>query len=366
MRRNFFSAVLTLVMVMTLLAGCAKSNTDSTANSSKETETTTPSTGDKETASGEETTTPEPTEATVEPITLEVAYMPNYGSLWAIENAIAQGYLEEEGITVKLTEFQDGPTIIAAMESGSINIGYIGQGAHKLAISGKASIFALQQISNGDALIGGEGITSIEDLRGKKVAYASGSSSEDILVNSLASVGMTMDDITAVDMDPSAIVTAMLSGGVDGCATWSPNSLKILEEMPGATKLTDNLTFKDKTVSLASWIAMPKYAQENEDILIRFTRALFKAMDYAAVEHQQETAELIAKRTATDVDAAYSQRGDAEWLTGKAVAVGALDGTVEGYYELQKQNFIEAGAVEVDPPVSDYVLLNVMGEAGKY
>ena len=158
--------------------------------------------------------------------TLNVAYMPNYGSLWAIETAIHQGYLAEEGLEVNLVEFADGPTIIAAMESGSIDIGYIGQGAHKLCINGRATIFALSHVSNGDALIGGKGITTVEDLKGKKVAYSSGSSSEDILVNSLTKYGMTMDDIQAYDMDASAIVTAMLSGGVDACATWSPNSLK--------------------------------------------------------------------------------------------------------------------------------------------
>ncbi|WP_333650130.1 ABC transporter substrate-binding protein [Lacrimispora sp.] len=300
------------------------------------------------------------------PVTVSVAYMPNYGSLWAIENAIAQGYMEEEGITVKLTEFQDGPTIIAAMESGSIDIGYIGQGAHRLCIEGQATIFALSHISNGDALIGGEGILSVEDLKGKKVAYSSGSSSEDILLNSLKKAGMTMDDIEAVDMDASAIVTAMLSGGVDACATWSPNSLKILEEMPKATKLTDNLTFSDKTVSLASWIAMPGYAKENRDVLVRFTRALFKAMDYAANDHYEETSELIAKQTAQDVKTVYEQRGDAEWLTGKVVAGGAANGEVEKYYELQKANFVESGAVGKNPAVSDYVMLDVMTEAGEY
>lgn len=195
---------------------------------------------------------------------------------------------------------------------------------------------------------------------------SSGTSSEDILVNSLTSVGLTMDDIEAIDMDASGIVSAMLSGKVDAAATWSPNSLKILEEDANATKLADNMTFSDKTVSLASWICMPKYAEENRDVLVRFTRALFKAMDYAAADHQEDTAALIAKQIAGDQDTVYDQRGDAEWLTGKEVSEGAADGTVEGYYELQKENFIEAGAVEVDPPVSDYVLLDVMKEAGEY
>lgn len=362
MKKRILSLMMVGAMTAGLLAGCG-SKTDAPADNTPAKEET-PAT---EEAAKEETPATEEAPA-VEPVTLQVAYMPNYGSLWSVENAIAQGYFEEEGITVELTEFQDGPSIIAAMESGSIDVGYIGQGAHKLCINGRATIFALSHISNGDALIGGAGITKIEDLAGKKVAYSSGTSSEDILVNSLNSVGMTMDDIEAIDMDASAIVTAMLSGGVDAAATWSPNSLKILEENPDATKLTDNMTFADKTVSLASWICMPKYAEENRDVLVRFTRALFKAMDYAATDHQQETAELVAKQIAGDVDAVYDQRGDAEWLTGKQVAEGAADGTVEGYYELQKQTFVDAGAVEVDPvpEVSDYVLLDLMVEAGEY
>lgn len=301
----------------------------------------------------------------LEEVTLNVAYMPNYGSLWSVMNAIDQGYLAEQGIKVNLVEFQDGPTIIAAMESGSIDVGYIGQGAHKLCINGKAKIFALSHISNGDALIGGEGITKIEDLKGKKVAYSSGTSSEDILKNSLQKVGMKMEDIEAIDMDASAIVTAMLSGSVDACATWSPNSIKILDESKGATKLTDNMTFSDTTVSLASWIVTPSSADSKKDILVRFTKALFKAMDYAANEHYEETAASIAKQVAQEKDVVFAQRGDAKWLTGKEVSTGAQDGTVEKYYELQKNKFIEAGAVEVDPPVADYVMFDVMVEAYK-
>ena len=269
---------------------------------------------EKETKAEEEKTE---AAAEAEPITLNIAYMPNYGSLWSVAAAQAQGFMEEEGIKLNLVSFADGPTIIAAMESGSIDIGYIGQGAHKLCVNGQAKIFALSHISNGDALIGGPGFTKVEDLKGKKVAYSSGTSSEDILVNSLTKAGMTMDDITAVDMDASGIVTAMISGGVDACATWSPNSLKILEEVKDSTKICDNLTFSDTTVSLASWIATPKYADANQDKLLRFTRALFKAMDYAADDHYDEVAKYVSTQTATDYDSVYAQRGDADWLTGK-------------------------------------------------
>ena len=355
MKKRLLSLLMAAAMAATMLVGCGGAKEEAAAPAAPE--------------ATEEVVTEAPAEEAapaVEPVELNIAYMPNYGSLWSILNAKEQGFLAEEGITVNLVEFADGPTIIAAMEGGSIDLGYIGQGAHKLCINGQATIFALSHISNGDMLIGGPGIASVEDLAGKKVAYSSGTSSEDILVNSLKRAGMTMDDIVAVDMDATGIVSAMVSGGVDAAATWSPNSLKILEEVADATKLTDNMTFSDETVSLASWIVMPSYAEANRDVLVRFTRALFKAMDYAATENQEATAGLVATQIAGDQAAVYEQRGDAQWLTGKEVAAGAADGTVEGYYTLQKQAFIAAGAVEVDPAIADYVMLDLMVEAGEY
>jgi len=304
-------------------------------------------------------------EEAAEEITLNVAYMPNYGSLWAVTTAIEKGYFAEEGITVNLTSFQDGPTIIAAMESGSIDIGYIGQGAHKLCIQGNAKIFALSHISNGDAVIGGPEVKTLEDLAGKKVAYSSGTSSEDILKNALAKAGLTMDDIEAVEMEAANIVTAMLSGGVDACATWSPNSLKILEEGEDLTLLCDNKTFIDTTVSLASWIVTPSYADENADKILKFTKALYKAMDYAADANYEEVAEFVADVTKTDYDSVYAQRGDADWLTGAEVAAGVEDGTVAAYYQLQQDNFIAAEAVTEAVPLENYIMFDNMTEAAK-
>ena len=351
-------------LVASSMAGCGNSKTEATTAAPVEMTTEVLEETIKE-ETKEEETTEAPTEAKAEPITMNVAYMPNYGSLWSVMTAKEKGYFDEEGITVNLVEFADGPTIIAAMESGSIDVGYIGQGAHKLCVNGQAKIFALSHISNGDALIAGPGIAKVEDLKGKKVAYSSGTSSEDILVSSLTKAGMTMEDITAVDMDASGIVTAMISGGVDACATWSPNSLKILEEVKDSTKLCDNLTFSDITVSLASWIATPKYAEANQDNILRFTKELFKAMNYAADDHYDEVAKYVSTQTATDYDSVYAQRGDADWLTGKEVSEGAADGSVENYYKIQQDNFINSGVVEKEVPVADYVMIANMIEAGK-
>lgn len=128
------------------------------------------------------------------------------------------------------------------------------------------------------------------------------------------------------------------------------------------------MTFSDTTVSLASWIATPKYLEENHDVAVRFVRALFKAMDYAADEHQDEVAQWCATQAALDYDTMYNQRGDADWLTGKEVVDGVADGTVKGYYELQQKNLLDSGSItEADVcPVEDYVAFDVMTEAGNY
>ena len=75
----------------------------------------------------------------------------------------------------------------------------------------------------------------------------------------------------------------------------------------------------------------------------------------------------MATQVAQDYDSVYAQRGEADWLTGKEVSEGAANGEVEKYYEIQKQGFVDAGAVEVDPvpAVADYVMLDVMVEAGQ-
>ena len=348
--KKFLAMLLAVAMLGGALAACGGGETTSTPSGN----TGTPA-GNSETP-------------TVETVNINVGYMPNYGGLWSLMTAKEKGFFEEEGLNVTMTQFEDGPTIIAAMENGSVNFGYIGQGAHKLCVQGNATIIALSHISNGDALIGGPGISTVEDLKGKTVAYSSGTSSEDILRNALAAHNMTMDDIQAMDMDAPSIVTAMMSGGVDACATWSPNSLTILEGMEGTTKLADNMTFSDTTVSLASWIATPKYLEENRDVTVRFVRALMKAMDYAADGNYEEVAQWCATKAALDYDTMYNQRGDADWLTGKEVVDGVADGTVKGYYELQQKNLLDGGSITEEDvcPVEDYVAFDLMTEAGNY
>ena len=341
--KKFLALMLSLVMALSLAACGGETSTDETTD---------------------DTTTTE-TETTVEPVTLNIGYMNNYGSLWSLMAAQEMGYFEDQGITLNLISFDSGPNIIAAMEGGSVDIGYIGDGAHRLCAEGSASIITLSHISNGDAVIGGPNVKTIADLAGKTVAYSSGTTSENILVQALATEGMTMDDITAMDMDASAIVTAMLSGQVDACAIWSPQSTTVLDQLgDDATILADNVMFADQSIALSSWIVLPSSLEEDHDVLVRFLTALYQGMDYAAEDHHDEVAQWVADQLAADYDATYGETTSGDWLTGQEVYNGVADGTVAGYYEFQRELMIAAGTLEEAVPVENYVAFDLMTEVG--
>ena len=300
---------------------------------------------------------------------LNIAYMPNYASLWSAVTGVNMGYFEEEGLNVKLIEFPDGPTIIAAMESGSIDMGYIGPGAHKLCINGRAKIFMLSQIGNSDQVLArhSRGIETYADLKGKKVGYASGTSSEMILQYALEEAGLTFDDIEAYEMEVSSLVSSMVSGSIDAAAAWSPNTTTIMATDPDDIfSLCSNVTFANRSVSPASWIVLSGYYEEHADIVLRFARALYKAMDYGSnPENFDQVAKWVADQCGVDVENAIAQEGDANWPSSAEIIAGAQDGTIEGYYKVQQDAFIASGAVEKEVPVSDYVMFDIMIEAGK-
>ncbi|NLE70293.1 MAG: ABC transporter substrate-binding protein [Clostridiales bacterium] len=299
--------------------------------------------------------------------TLNVAYMPNYASLWSVVTGIRAGFFEEEGLKINLVEFADGPTIIAAMENGSIDIGYIGPGAHRLAIQGRTKIFSFSQIGNADEVLGlkSHGVGKPEDLKGKKVGYASGTSSETILQYVLERANLTWEDIQAFEMDASALVTAASSGTLDAVAAWSPSTFTIKEQLKDdVVMLGNNVMFTDKAASVASWIVMPKYYEDNADTVLKFTRALYKAMDYQQ-DNVEETCKWVAEQVAQDFDVIFAQRGDADWPSSEEVVTMAKDGTLKAYYQTQQDAFLASGAVEEAVPVEDYVYFDNMIKAGE-
>ena len=306
-------------------------------------------------------------EPTPEPITLRIGYMPNYASLWGVLSTIEQGYFAEEGITIELTEFGDGPSEIAAMEGGSIDLAYIGKGAHRLCILGSAVIFAPSSVHTVDKIVcmPDSGIQTVADLAGKRIAYNAGSSSESTFNNALTVGGLTADDVTPVMLSIDNIVPAAVSGSIDAAVCWNPYSGQILQQVDGSYEIE----FADGSTNISSWICLPDYAKENHDVLVRFTRALFKGMDWGSQEANYDTvAQYCADQTKTSLEANQLQLGDAHWFSIADIQSGLADGTIKGYYEGMQNDMVKGGNIEeadAKADVGEFVDFSVMEDALK-
>ena len=357
--KKLTALLLALVMMMSLVA-CG----DGGADKASEPPASEPSAAASE-APAPENTPDEP--AGPEPITLRIGYMPNYASLWGVLSAIEQGCFEEEGITIVLTEFGDGPSEISAMEGGSIDLAYIGKGAHRLCITGAATIFAPSSVHTVDKVVcmPDSGIETVADLAGKTIAYNAGSSSESTFNNALTVAGLTTDDVTPMILSIDNIVPAAVSGTIDAAVCWNPYSGQILQQVEGSYEIE----FADGSTNISSWICLPSYAEENHDILVRFTRALFKGMDWGSQEANYDTvAQYCADRTKTSLESQQMQLGDAHWFSIADLKAGLADGTIKGYYEGMQNDMVQGGNIEASDAkedVGDFVDFSVMEDALK-
>lgn len=314
-------------------------------------------------AASTETAAPESETPSYEPATVRVAYMPNLGSASSLFTAIHQGYFEEVGLTVEPFQFSAGPAEITAMASGEIDIAQIGHGAHSLCIQGEASVFAFDQLSQADAVVANKakGIETAADLAGKTVAVSSGTSSEIILQFVLQEAGLTMDDITTVEMNVEGMTTALLSGQIDAAATWSPNTVTIEQSLgDDYLVLGTNNDYTDQAAFPSSFICLPSYAEENQDILVRFSQAILKAQVYRAA-NIDEVAETLASDLEAPVDTMLLATGEGNWQ-GTVDCMGDID-TIRGFYEAQQQVFLNNGTITEEVPVDNYVLFDVMQAA---
>lgn len=118
-------------------------------------------------------------------------------------------------------------------------------------------LFQADWSRGGDAVVVRRGISSVSDLRGKKVAVAELTPSHSFLLWLLDAAGMTQDDIELIPQE-SAIQSAAIfkSGRVDAAVVWSPDDILAVKAVPGSRVL-------ESTRSASNIIADVFYAKRS-------------------------------------------------------------------------------------------------------
>ncbi|MEV6804202.1 aliphatic sulfonate ABC transporter substrate-binding protein [Streptomyces sp. NPDC017248] len=188
---------------------------------------------------------------------------------------VQKGFFQKElGATaVKPAIFNAGPSEIEALNSGSIDIGWIGPSP---AINGYTK-------SNGKSLkiIGGSAsggvklvvnpakIKSLKDVKGKKIATPQLGNTQDVaFLNWAADQGWKVDaqsgkgDVTVVRTDNKITPDAYKSGSVDGAWVPEPTASKLVAE--GAKVLLDESTlWPDKKFVITNIIVRQEFLKDH-------------------------------------------------------------------------------------------------------
>lgn len=176
--------------------------------------------------------------------------------------------------------FVAGPPLLEALSADALDIGGVGDTPPIFAQAAGAPIRIVAVTENSPQyevilVADGSKLHSVQDLRGKKVAFAKGSGAHHLLLAALRHEGLGMNDITPAYLTPNDAQPAFTNGDVDAWAVWDPYAANNLRH--GARKLVDGQglihgygfqvtsekTLKDpgKVALLADYLGRAKRAQ---------------------------------------------------------------------------------------------------------
>ena len=180
----------------------------------------------------------------------------------------AAGLLNTFPFKVTWADFTSGPPILEAASSGSIDIGGVGDAPPVFAASGGEGIVVVgaRTVPSGDqdavVVPKGSPITSVSQLKGKKIAYGTGSSANYQLLTVLNAAGLTSKQVTLVSLQPAEALAAFTSGSVDAWDIWPPYVQQVVAQ-DGAKVLAEGSQYGSPysfEVASKSAVASPEKA----------------------------------------------------------------------------------------------------------
>ena len=207
------------------------------------------------------------------------------------------------GIEIRWIDFQFGPPLLEAINVGSVDFGYVGDAPPIFAQAGGARIryvAAVKSDGNTQAIIVPQDspIRTLADLRGKRIAFAKGSSAHNLLVAALEKAGLGWSDISPAPLAPADATAAFVKGSVDAWSIWDP--YLALAELKDHVRVIafDKDVHKPNSFYIAGSDFVEKYP-----VLVARLNAVFASEGLWADSHHDEVATAQAEATGVDIEA---------------------------------------------------------------
>ncbi|MGI5379764.1 ABC transporter substrate-binding protein [Streptomyces sp. CA-251387] len=283
---------------------------------------------------------------------VKIGYFPNLTHATALVG-IQEGLFQKElgGTKIKPSTFNAGPSEIEALNSGSIDIGWIGPSP---AINGytKAAGKNLRIISGSASggvklVVNPEKIKSLKDVKGKKIATPQLGNTQDVaLLNWISEQGWKVDaesgkgDVSVVRTDNKITPDAYKSGSIDGAWVPEPTASKLVAE-GGKVLLDEADLWPDKKFVITNIIVSQSFLKDHPDVVEAVLRGSVKTNEWINANPDKAKASANAALKAESGKALPAEVIDPAWKS-----VTFLDDPLAATLDTEAQHAVKAGLLE--------------------
>jgi sulfonate transport system substrate-binding protein len=239
-----------------------------------------------------------------EAVTVHIGIQQSLGPLLIAKE---KGWFEEEfekvGAKVQWTVFQSGPPHFEALAADRLDFGVVGNSP---VVAGQAAGISFKEIAvasdglKGNAILVAKDspIQKLEDLKGKKVAVAKGSSGFNLLYRAIDKAGLKPEDVKIIQLQPDEAQPAFESGAVDAWAIWEPFvSVQTLKKE--ARVLANGQSLNVYSPNFI--ITRTKFSEKHPELVVHFLKVYEKARLFEK-ENREEAITLYANVKKIDKD----------------------------------------------------------------
>ena len=272
---------------------------------------------------------------------VKIAYLPITHSLAALEEA---DELETgDGIKVELVKYGSWPELLDALNTGRVDGASV---LIELAMKSKQEGIGLKAVAlghrDGNVVIVSNDINTAADLKGKTFAIPHRQSSHNILLNeTLATAGLTVDDVNVTELAPTEMPSALASGQIDGYCVAEPFGAMGVSLGAGKVLYSSEELWPDSLC--CGLVLTDKFIEERPEQAKEFAQS-YKA---AGNNLDKEKAKEVAKKY-------LSQTDDVLDISLQWISYNDLDITEETYDQLVER-VKEYGLSDNPPAYSDFV-----------
>jgi NitT/TauT family transport system substrate-binding protein len=249
------------------------------------------------------------------PVTLRLGYFPNITHAPAVVG-VEKGIFAEKlgtGVTLETKTFNAGPAAIEAIFSGALDATYIGPNPTVNAFSkskGEAVRVVSGAASGGVALVVKPDITSVEQLRGRKIATPQLGNTQDVAIRYwLKEKGLTTTkegggDVKIIPQENAQTVETFGSGAIDGA--WVPEPfVSRLVNAGGKVLVDERDLWPDRKFVITNLIVSTKFLKAHPDVVKKLVEGQVAANEFVngrPDEAQQAISDHIGKISGKPLD----------------------------------------------------------------